>query len=448
MTSQTVDIACFGDYGLATNGIWAKAAYQVHVHTDEATNSVHHQITVDCSDLDQCVEAIASAWRSAATGYTPADDPDKGEVVPHRLDLCCVLASDSTESETAKFGSALAAGLSVAPLGPLDHKVADGWSSDGTKTWRFWPTRWHKLAAQDSGLWHTRSGLGAVGLWILVIPTRASSGEVTADALRVDAGGTAGPLAAYIDALGRARIHAMASEQWLKVARASDNVLSDVADADKLAAATSNLSQAVAGLQEATGNLAPVNANLHRTRTNLAHWLQDLGIDYAPLSVWDRDQQFDETSRAATVRGNHARYDARLADLMERSRHADARASQQENRANTRATLLLAIAAGALALGALASDTQGKVGLTVSGAGLLLALAVLVGMVPLRQGVGRWLQHLAVVVGGIGAGIGCAVAITDSRQTWVRFGFGAFIVSGAFILAREVWIAPSDTSDA
>ena len=105
-------------------------------------------------------------------------------------------------------------------------------------------------------------------------------------------------------------------------------------------------------MSEAAANIETTATNLPASRATLVARLNDtLAARTADIAAWNEAESRGDSARSATIRANLGRYQARLTTLAERTRHADAKAAQHETKANTRATLLLAIIAGALAAG-------------------------------------------------------------------------------------------------
>ncbi len=129
------------------------------------------------------------------------------------------------------------------------------------------------------------------------------------------------------------------------------------------------LSDTVATMRESVANLAPVNANLDGARQRLAAMLtNDFGVPRQALETWGTDEALGDRQRDATMTANLGRHQARLDSLVAARQHADA----DHTRA---ATYLLAIVAGAAAVGALGDSLAWKIGLTVTALGTLTLLA-------------------------------------------------------------------------
>ena len=232
------------------------------------------------------------------------------------------------------------------------------------------------LSAQlnDTVVAYTDGTLGAVRLWVLITDypyDEPGNPASISNLLETDEStGTSGALASYIDDLGVGRGHLTASRACAETAKAIEQ---GVRTSNRTASDREILDfgEAVSGMSEAAANIETTATNLPASRATLVARLND-------IAAWNEAESRGDSARSATIRANLGRYQARLTTLAERTRHADAKAAQHETKANTRATLLLAIIAGALAAGAIPNDVALRVAASIATGGVLFAVAVLI----------------------------------------------------------------------
>ncbi len=297
----------------------------------------------------------------------------------YRLDVVCWAQRPGPNESLGQLVEALSAQLNDTVV---DSDLPDPWSPTGDPTWRAWPQAWRTLPG-DSGVFaYTDGTLGAVRLWVLITDypyDEPGNPASISNLLETDEStGTSGALASYIDDLGVGRGHLTASRACAETAKAIEQ---GVRTSNRTASDREILDfgEAVSGMSEAAANIETTATNLPASRATLVARLNDtLAARTADIAAWNEAESRGDSARSATIRANLGRYQARLTTLAERTRHADAKAAQHETKANTRATLLLAIIAGALAAGAIPNDVALRVAASIATGGVLFAVAVLI----------------------------------------------------------------------
>jgi hypothetical protein len=142
----------------------------------------------------------------------------------------------------------------------------------------------------------------------------------------------------------------------------------------------------------------------------------------------------DITESLATARGNAERASAIQDRLWVKQQHSDAVAQRAETRANTYATLLLAVVAGAFTGAALVTERRTAASIAFGGTLFVIGLLVVDAARPYRRIHG--FLALAVMAGAGAAG---AKAVgTNNVIAAVAVAIGAATGFGLFYLAREL----------
>ncbi len=326
-------------------------------------------------------------------------------------------------------------------VGVLDADRGDKLNPHGDPAWRRWsvpanqPRRWSRIQGGHIAAAHTLETFNSVRVWLIAttLPYDLADGPCLSNLLEVEAGtGMPGPLALYISRLGHARGHFAANAYAARSATAAEP------HARHALSAASNdptdligqLSDTVATMRESVANLAPVNANLDGARQRLAAMLtNDFGVPTPALEAWGTDEALGDRQRDATMTANLGRHQARLDSLVAARQHADA----DHTRA---ATYLLAIVAGAAAVGALGDSLAWKIGLTITALGTLTLLATTRATAALLDPKARHGVALgtALAIGGL-VMLALSEALDSTSGTGLALPAGAGLAAGAATVA-------------
>jgi hypothetical protein len=321
--------------------------------------------------------------------------------------------------------SLLGANWSREPLMP----VADPWTCELTQSWQRWPGGWYELERTSRvAITCTRSALSAVRVWFVASAAGyvdEAGGESLSGLLETDdRRPVRGALAQYAGYLAVERRH-----------RVAGMLLS--ATADKAAEAGDPVGHAVevANLRQAETNLNVTVVNVAASADRLAARLGSRGTrGWAFLTADARELE----ASLATVRGNVGRAAAVQDRLQVMQAHADALRQQAETHANSYATLLLTVAAGAFAGAALPSQHRAAAAAAFGGALFAISLLVVDAARPYLR-----IHRLLVVIVLAGAGAAGAAALS---LTWSLTLAGAAVGGaagyGVFLLARALGRQP------
>src|ERR1039457_282543 len=284
--------------------------------------------------------------------------------------------------------------------------IADPWTSELTRGWHLWPGGWHTIERTGKvAITCTASALSAVRVWFVasavgyVEPAGRDSLSgllETDDKLHVR-----GPLAQYAGYLAVERRHRIAGMLLSATADATDDPVRHAVE--------------VANLRQAQTNLSVTAVNVSASATRLAAVLGPRGSagGWTFLSA-DKRQM---AASLATARGNTGRATAVQDRLQAMQAHADAVQQHAETRANTHATLLLAVAAGAFAGAALPSQHRAAAAAALGGALFVIGLLVVDAARPYLR-----IHRLLAITALGGAGAAGAAAL---NLGWLLVAGGA-----------------------
>lgn len=297
----------------------------------------------------------------------------------------------------------------------------DPWTAELAQGGRRWPGGWHKIERSDHlAITCTRRALPAVRLWFVASTSgyvdvhggSSLSGLLETD----DAVGTRGALAQYVGYLAVERQHRIAGMLLSSAADHADDVVTHAVE--------------VANLRETEANINVTAVNVSAAAARLA---ASLGPRASEGWTFLRGDDRDMAASLATAQGNAERHSAIQARLQATQQHRDAVAQGRDTRANTYATLLLAVAAGAFAGAALASQRRAAASVAFGGTLFVLGLLVVDAARPYRRLHG--LLAPAVMAGASAAG---AVAFGSSNLvTAVAAVIGAAVGLGLFYVAWD-----------
>lgn len=324
-----------------------------------------------------------------AAGGEPPGDPDIGAWI-------------GAVTRAADPLSLVGASWSREPL----MAIADPWTSELTRGWHLWPGGWHTIERTGKvAITCTASALSAVRVWFVA----SAAGYVepagrdslsglleTDDKLHVR-----GPLAQYAGYLAVERRHRIAGMLLSATADATDDPVRHAVE--------------VANLRQAQTNLSVTAVNVSASATRLAAVLGPRGSagGWTFLSA-DKRQL---AASLATARGNTGRATAVQDRLQAMQAHADAVQQHAETRANTYATLLLAVAAGAFAGAALPSQHRAAAAAALGGALFVIGLLVVDAARPYLR-----IHRLLAITALGGAGAAGAAAL---NLGWLLVAGGA-----------------------
>lgn len=304
---------------------------------------------------------------------------------------------------------------------PLMRHI-DRWTSELTKGWCQWPGGWHPTQRSDHlAITCTRRALPAVRLWFVAstaLYVDVRGGHSLSDLLETDdERGTRGALAQYVGYLARERRHRVKG-MW--ISEGADQTEDPVSHA-----------QETAKLREVEAELNVTAVNLSAAAARLAAWL---GPPDSGGWTFLKADDLDMALSLATARGNAERASAIQDRLWVRQQHSDAVAQRAETRANTYATLLLAVVAGAFTGAALVTQRRTAASIAFGGTLFVIGLLVVDAARPYRRIHG--LLALAVMAGAGAAG---AKAVgTSNVIAAVAVAIGAATGLGLFYVAREL----------
>lgn len=256
--------------------------------------------------------------------------------------------------------SLVGAGWSREPL----MAIVDPWTSELTRGWHLWPGGWQEIERTGRlAITCTRSALSAVRVWFLASAAsyvEPAGGESLSGLLETDDElAVRGVLAQYAGYL--------AVERRQRIAGMLLSVTADVTD-DPVRHAVQ-----VANLRQAKTNLDVAAVNVSASAIRLAAVLGSRGSEGWALLNADKQEM---VASLATARGNAERANAIQDGLQATQAHADAVRQQAETRANTYATLLLAVVAGAFTGAALPSQHRAATSVAIGGALFVIGLLV------------------------------------------------------------------------
>jgi len=299
--------------------------------------------------------------------------------------------------------------------------IADPWTSELTRGWHLWPGGWHGIERTGClAITCTRSALSAVRVWFVastasyVEPAgRSLSGLLETD----DKLPVRGPLARYVGYLAAERRHRVAGMLLSATADATGDPVSHAVE--------------VANLRQAKTNLTVTAVNVSASATRLAAELGTRGTEgWAFLNADEREM----AASLATLRGNVGRANAVQDQLQATQAHADAVRQRAETRANTYATLLLTLVAGAFAGAALASQHRAAAAAAFGGALFVIGLLMVDAARPYLR-----IHRLLAITVLAGAGAGAAAALgLSGLLTVAGAAAGGAAGYGLFSLARAL----------
>jgi hypothetical protein len=303
----------------------------------------------------------------------------------------------------------------------------DPWTAELARDGCRWPGGWQRIERSDHlAITCTRRALPAVRLWFVASTSgyvdvhgrRSLSGLLETD----DAVATRGALAGYVGRLAVERQDRMAGMLLSKAADLTDDVVTHGVQVAKLRETETNI------------NIAGVNvcAAAARLAASLGPRASE---DWTFLRGDDRDIEIS----LATARGNAERQSAVQARLQVMQQHRDAVAQGRDTRANTYATLLLAVAAGAFAGAALASQRRAAASIAFGGTLFVVGLLVVDAARSYRRIHGA--LALAVMAGAGAAGaaaFGSSKLVTAlAAVIGAAVGFALFYVAWDWQRSRD-----------
>lgn len=308
------------------------------------------------------------------------------------------------ESDILRLTTALSTSR---PVHDIATSLATG--RDGA-FWDRTPTRWHSSAIGVGGcaVTCTVESRTFVRLWCLCTAASYESSVPGSHSLSSiletdDETQTRGALADYVTQLARERQHLILS---MRAALAQQGEREGPGDSATRADTDAILTQAdrVRRQHDTHAAIVATGFNLDRTREDLARRLDAVGTTTSSRrpSVWHflTTDHRQTTEAIATTEFNTHRADSLLASLEAERSHIDSKATEQATRANSLATLLLAVAAGALGAAALVPAGGSALDSALGVGGALFAIGVLTidATIPYR-----WAHALAAAVGlGLG----------------------------------------------
>lgn len=307
--------------------------------------------------------------------------------------------------------------------------IVDPWTSELTRGWQQWPGGWLDIERTSRvAITCTRSALSAVRLWFVASTAsyvdKAGSESLSGLLETDDKLSVRGPLAQYGGYLAVERRHRVAGMLLSATAGATDDPVRHAVE--------------VANLSQAETNLGVTAVNVAASADRLAASLGSRGMQ--GLAFLNSDAREVEAS-LATARGNVGRAAAVQDRLQAMQAHADAVRQHAETRANSYATLLLTVAAGAFAGAALPSRHRAAAAVAFGGALFVISLLVVDAARPYLR-----IHRLLAVIVLAGAGVAGAAAL-GFKWPVTLFGVAAGGAAGygLFLLARVLRQQPPST---
>jgi len=300
---------------------------------------------------------------------------------------------------------------------PLMDSI-DPWTSELTQVWHRWPGGWHNIERNDHvAITCTLQALPAVRLWFVASTARyvdVQGGNSLSGLLETDdQRRTRGALAQYVGDLALERRHRIAGMLISKAADLTDDSVEHALQ--------------VADLREVETNINVIAVSVSAATARLAAWLGPRDSEgWAFLKSDDRDI----AASLIMERGNAERASA----IQAWQQHRDAVAQQRDTRANTYATLLLAVVAGAFTGAALANQRRAAASIAFGGTLFVIGLLVVDAARSYRR-----IHGLLALTVMAGAGAAGAKAFGGNNViAAVAVAIGAAIGLGLFYVASEL----------
>jgi hypothetical protein len=301
--------------------------------------------------------------------------------------------------------------------------LIDPWTSVFTQGWwHRWPGGWHKIERNDHlAITCTRRALPAVRLWFVASTARyvdVHGGNSLSGLLETDDElPTRGALAEYVGYLALERRDRINGMLISSAADYTDDWVKNAEETAKLREVEANINVTAVYVSAAASRLAA-----------------SLGSPDSGGWTFLKADDLDIRVSLAKARGNAGRASAIQDRLRVTQQHMDAVAQRAETRANTYATLLLTVVAGAFTGAALV--TQRRTAASVAFGGTLFVIGLLVVDAARAYRRIHGLLALAVMAGAGAAG---AKAVgTNNVIAAVAVAIGAATGLGLFYLAREL----------
>lgn len=298
----------------------------------------------------------------------------------------------------------------------LPMERIDPWTSELTQGWHRWPGGWHTIERNDRfAITCTRRALPAVRMWFVASTARYLDGHrgnslsgllETADELR-----TRGAFAEYVGYLAVERRHRITGMLTSVVADNTDDPVKHALE--------------VARLREVEANINVTAVNISAAASRLA---ASLGPRDAEGWTFLKADDLDMAKSLATARGNAERAASVQDRLRITQQHQDAEAQRTETRANSYATLLLTVAAGAFTGAALIA--KHRTAASIAFAGTLFVIGLL-----LVDAARPYLRIHLLLATAVMAGAGAAGAIAADRSALIGVAgaaIGAAVGLGVF----------------